>query len=109
MVWQPIPCRLLLWFKDFKDRLKSVLGLSEKVNADIGYNDEKALTPCHNHAYKYLFDWLHAHHETFNDRMKIFKILTPHFRLNLERHSSLFQAICNILYLMLKEDNPLFI
>ena len=47
-------------------------------------------------------------HETFNGRLKQFKILSDRFRHEIEQHSSCFRACCVLTELSLHYDKGLF-
>ncbi len=49
-----------------------------------------------------------ARHESFNQRIKIFKILDSKFRHDIEKHKVAFEAVCVIVQYDMKNGHPLF-
>jgi hypothetical protein len=49
-----------------------------------------------------------ARHETFNKRIKNFKIIAGPFRHSLDRHSVAFEAVCVLVQYDIENGHPLF-
>ena len=95
----------------FRHRLMSALANGEFIVADRGYKDGE----------EFVFskdtgpDWLKemigratARHETLNGKLKVFNVLSTRFRHGIERHESVFNALINIIQLVLIHESPLF-
>ena len=49
-----------------------------------------------------------ARHETFNGRLKNFKILAERFRHGVPKHKAVFEAICVIVQYDMENGHPMF-
>jgi hypothetical protein len=49
-----------------------------------------------------------ARHETFNARLKVFGCLNDRFRHRLEKHKTVFEAVCVIIQFQMENGSPLF-
>jgi hypothetical protein len=88
----------------------------EKANADDGYGGEDPDTVISTRGIRYmeapelvfLRQRLRNRHETFNGRIKHFKVLANRFHHPLEKHSSCFRACCVLIQLTFSYDRSLF-
>lgn len=88
----------------FRDGLKHLLRKGERVEADDGYKAEDPLLVKAPSGVRFMEDerWhakrskVRRRHETINQRIKVFKILTDRFRHDIEKHSMCFRA-CAVL------------
>jgi hypothetical protein len=49
-----------------------------------------------------------ARQETFNKRIKIFKILDERFRHSVKKHKAVFEAVCALVQYEMENGHPLF-
>ena len=88
------------------------LSLNEMVEADNGYDGEEwhIRTPSNHRSKneKKMKRRAARRHETMNERLKNFNVLSDDFRLPLERHSSCFRAVAVITQLNIEGGEPLF-
>lgn len=102
------------WRLALKDRMVQLPG--KLTVADKGYQtsepDEVGLfsipnprDPAELHEFKVR---VRQRHETFNGRMKKFKILQDTFRFPLAKHKHVFQSVCVIVQYQMESGSPLF-
>ena len=90
------------------------LTLNEMVEADNGYEGEDwhIRTPAAQHyrsnKEKQTKRRTAQRHETVNERLKNFNVLSNAFRLPLKRHSSCFRAVAVLTQLNIENGEPLF-
>jgi len=106
LVWihGPFPCGDWPDLNIFRDAIKHQLLPGECVEADDGYKAEDPLVVRAPGAARYMEDqWWHKkrgkarkRHETVNQRIKQYSVLTHRFRHDLEKHSMCFRA-CAVL------------
>lgn len=83
--------------------------IGEKTVADNTYKDPYYFIYPHGNPESIaLQKRIMARHETANDRLKNFKVLSTKFRHKLEKHSLCFHAVVNITQVMLCNGEPLF-
>jgi len=97
----------------YKEGLLGKLTDQEKVIADRGYRGcPKASTPngYDNIELRKFKTRARQRHETFNGRIKAFQCLANPFRqhFSLEKHQSVFEAVCVIVQYKLEHGSPLF-
>jgi hypothetical protein len=92
--------------------LKSKIPLGKRVLGDQGYLGEPETITTRNsldaEAVKKLKQRAMARQETFNSRIKDFKILSECFRHGVEKHQVVFEAICVLVLHELENGHPLF-
>ena len=94
--------------------LINALEEGEMVEADLGYRGEqfKIKTPSSLHVRsdeeRKMKALVRARHETVNERMKNFSILSNVFRHDLRKHSAVFRAVAVITQLSIEDGEPLF-
>jgi hypothetical protein len=113
IVWKngPYPCGAFPDIKITRDRLVNFLLPGEKFVADRGYRDGNvyADTPTgFNTPGQRMKSLVRARHETFNCRLKKFKILSTPYRGLLKHHYIFFHALCNILQVEIEQGAELF-
>ena len=91
------------------DGLKSKIPERKRVIADQGYTNEAAISTRNrgdsNEAFKRR---TRARHETFNGRIKAFKILAERFRNGVDKHKIVFEAVCVIVQYDMENGHPMF-
>ena len=94
-----------------EDGLKSKLPAGKLLIADKGYNNEEQIcTPnvFDSDELKNFKSRARARHETFNGRIKEFRILSERFRSNnIEFHQTVFEAVCVLVQFSIENDRPL--
>jgi hypothetical protein len=100
--------------KDPKDptALQFKLGPGQRGVGDSGYQGEpkKVTTTREGHSTE-LKKWLarvKARHETFNTRLKFYKILEHRFRHGFQQHKMVMEAVCVAVQYDMENGNPLF-
>jgi hypothetical protein len=92
--------------------LMSQIPEGKKVIADEGYVGEDQIistrNPFDTPATKTLKKRAKARHETFNGRLKSFKILDERFRHGVPKHKAVFEACCVLVQYELQNGHPLF-
>ena len=92
--------------------LKDKIPAGKKLIGDSGYKGEPEIISISNNldnnAVKEFKRRARAHHETFNGRIKKFKILREKFRHKLEDHKTFFEAACVIMQYEMENGCPLF-
>jgi hypothetical protein len=92
--------------------LKSKLPVGKLLIADKGYVGEAQLSTPNTfdtEALKRFKSRARARHESFNARIKEFRILSERFRSNdIEFHGVVFEAVCVIVQYSMEIDRPLF-
>lgn len=79
----------------------------ERTMADKGYKDDRFfILP--NARNKNVQKRIMSRHETVNKRMRQFHILKHPFRNNLRKHPMVFQAVANLVQLMIENGEPLY-
>lgn len=113
IVWVngPYPCGSHSDLKIAKDWIFRLLGGSEMVLADGGYNDgglyAETPTGLHNQDQKMKKD-ARSRHETVNRRLKHFNILTHTYRHDVAEHGIAFRAVAVLTQIAIQTDEPLF-
>lgn len=87
-----------------------------RVVADEGYRGEGEIistrNPCDTEAVREFKNRVRARHETFNSRLKAFKILSQPFRgqgnARMEKHQAAFEACCVIIQYNMANGHELF-
>ena len=82
----------------------------ELILADGGYRDKRYFeTPTgYNNRDQRMKKVARSRHETFNARIKNFKILASKYRVNLHFHHYVFHSIVNMLQIDIENGNKLF-
>lgn len=92
--------------------LKDKIPTGKKGIADNGYRGEVAILSTPNaHDPPELRKFksrARARHESFNARLKSFRCLDVRFRHGVEKHRSVFEAVCVICQYQLENGSPLF-
>lgn len=91
--------------------LKSIMPDGMHLIGDNGYQGEVIVsTPNEFDSFivKTFKERARARHETFNKRIKEFKILDERFRHGVEKHKIVFEAICVIVQYDMENGRPLF-
>jgi hypothetical protein len=98
--------------------LKSKIPANKRVIADEGYKGEAQIStrnPFDSRAVKKFMSRVKARHETFNGRLKHFKILDERFRHGkdqhktvIEKHKAVFEAICVVVQYEMENGHPMF-
>lgn len=91
--------------------LKSIMPDGMQLIGDNGYQGEVIVsTPneLDSNFVKNFKERVRARHETFNKRIKEFKILDERFRHGVEKHKIAFEAICVIVQYDMENGRPLF-
>jgi hypothetical protein len=91
--------------------LKAQIPEGRKVIGDEGYVGEAQIStrnPFDTQATKNLKKRAKARHETFNGRLKSFKILDERFRHGVTKHKAVFEACCVLVQYKLENGHPLF-
>jgi hypothetical protein len=92
--------------------LKSQIPHGKKIIADEGYPGEDQIislrNPFDSIATKTLKKRAKARHETFNGRLKSFRILDERFRQRVPKHKAVFEACCVLVQYELEHGHPLF-
>jgi len=97
----------------FRDGLKKLLFLGERVEADNGSRGDFAVDApeerCPNLLQHIAKAWCRSRHETVNKRFKQFNVLKNCFRHDIEKHMICFQAIVVVTQIALTDGGePLF-
>lgn len=79
----------------------------EKTFADKRYGDATTYFIVPNGENKCEHDRIMARHEAVNKRFKRFEALKQSFRHDLEKHPMVFNAVANLIQLMLENGEPL--
>jgi DDE superfamily endonuclease len=113
IVWKngPYPCGAYPDITIARDWLYKVLGVGEMYVADRGYRDgdERALLPMgYSSPLETMMSEARARHETVNNRIKNFKILSEKFRNDLAKHWVCFHSIVTMLQLEIETTRPLY-
>jgi len=91
--------------------LKSQIPDGKKAIADSGYAGEPKLSIQNPHDTSLVKNYKNrarARHESFNGRIKSFKILDERFRHGFAKHKAVFEAVCVIVQFDLENGHPLF-
>jgi DDE superfamily endonuclease len=91
--------------------LKSMIPPGALVIADKGYRGEDQLRTPNRHDSRQVSDFktrARARHETFNKRIKSFKVLSQQFRHKVEKHKVAFEAVCVLTQYDVENGHPLF-
>jgi DDE superfamily endonuclease len=91
--------------------LKSIMPDGMKLIADNGYQGEPIISTPNEFdtpVVKSFKERARARHETFNKRIKEFKILDERFRHGVDKHKIIFEAICVITQYDMENGRPLF-
>jgi DDE superfamily endonuclease len=94
--------------------LRSKIPAGKKVVTDRGYRGEDVgrtvsmRNPQDSQALKDFKRRVRARHESFNARLKRFKILEDRFRHGVHRHKAVFEAVCVIAQYDMENGHPLF-
>ena len=97
--------------------LKSKIPPGKRVIADRGYAGEDTAGSFTTLAIRNEFDSaqvrafkrrVRGRHESFNARLKNYKILSERFRHGVDRHASVFHAVCVCCIYDMEDDHPLF-
>jgi hypothetical protein len=113
VVWKngPFPCGLFPDQKIVKRDLVHHLRPGEMFIADRGYRDGRvnADTPTgYNNPCQRMKAIVRARHESFNSRVKKYKILSTVYRNRRETHHIAFHAICNMLQIEIEQGYTLY-
>jgi len=95
----------------FRSKLKSMIPDGKKVIADNGYNGEQCISAPNSHDPPELRKFksrARARHESFNSRLKNFKVLDEKFRHAIGKHQVIFESVCVICQYQLENGSPLF-
>jgi hypothetical protein len=95
----------------FRSGLKIMIPEGKKVVADKGYIGEKCISAPNSHDPSEVRNFksrARARHESFNSRLKNFKILDERFRHGEHKHKEIFEAVCVICQYQLENGSPLF-
>ena len=95
----------------FRNKLKGMLTVGEKVVADRGYRgDDKVLTPDDyiNRAHQKAMSNARARHETINRRLKTWGILKQFFRNKLDKHHIAFRSALVLEEIAIENGRPPF-
>lgn len=91
--------------------LSDMLPDDKRAIGDRGYRGDPRLSTPSSHDAKELRLFksrARARHESFNGRIKNFKVMEEKFNKGLEKHKSCFEAICVIIQFQLEHGSPLF-
>ena len=95
-----------------EDGLKAMIPVGKKAIGDRGYRGEQGKVSIRNPhdsaEVKAFKKRARARHETFNGRIKNFKVLEERFRHGVDKHQSVFEAVCVILQYEMENGHPLF-
>ena len=115
VVWVIGPYQAAVHDKEiYESKLKKKIPVGKKVVADRGYRGEegrRTLSIRNTHDTPAVKDFkrrVRARHENFNARLKVFNILEHRFRHRLERHKTVFDAVCVICQYDMENGHPLF-
>jgi hypothetical protein len=114
LVWVNGPKPAGTWndIKMFRDNLKMMIPGGKRVVGDRGYQGEPNIISTPNtHEPQELRNFksrARARHETFNSRLKNFRILDTRFRHGQEKHQIVFEAICVIVQFQFETGSTLF-
>jgi hypothetical protein len=113
VVWKngPFPCGTFPDIKIARRDLVHHLVPGEKYIADRGYRDGGlyADTPSgYNNPSQRMKAIVRARHESFNSRIKKFKIFSTRYRNKRESHYMAFHAVVNILQLEIENGYPMY-
>jgi hypothetical protein len=93
------------------DGLMSKIPDGKKAIGDSGYRGEPSKVATKNHLdseeVAKFKNRVRARHETFNGRIKFFKVLDERFRHGLDKHKLCFEAVCVLTQYELENGNPL--
>ena len=105
----PFACGAYPEVKIFRSAMKMALLSGERVTADKGYGDIKCASPNLLTADgRCKAAEIRARHETYNGRLKSWRVLSNTFRHNVSKHGLCFYAVANIVQLEL-DSKPLFL
>jgi hypothetical protein len=110
----PFPCGVANDWQIFKNGLLLQLDEGERVEADDGYapgDPEFTKTPSgiyHREERNVIRRRVMARQETINKRNKQWGILSQVYRHGIEKHQSVFSAICVLTQITIDNGNPLF-
>ena len=94
------------------DGLKSKIPDGTKVIGDRGYRGEQEKVSIQNPhdraSVKAFKKRSRARHESFNGRIKQFKVLAEQFRHTVPKHQAVFEDVCIILQYEMENGHPLF-
>jgi hypothetical protein len=91
--------------------LKSKMPPGKKCIADRLYRNEPTITirnPLDNADVSEFKNRAQARHETFNKKIKTYKILDQRFRHGVQKHKQVFEAVCVIAQYEMENGHPLF-
>lgn len=112
IVWVngPYKCGVLNDLQFFQQFLASKL-IGERVIADKIYRHPNCMNPSDvtDDGYKKIHSRIRARHETVNSRFKNFAVLGQSFRHAVNKHFICFHAVAQIVSLMIKTTDPLFV
>lgn len=110
----PFPCGIKNDWAIFQESLLHYLDENERVEADDGYSagdPEFVRTPSgihHPRDYQVIRNRVMARQETINGRNKYWAALTKPFRHSIEKHQTVFRAVCVLVQLSINNGSPLF-
>ena len=108
----PFPCGEWPDISIFRDSLMHLLGNGERVEADNGYRGEPESVDlpeeCVDERQREVKSRVRARHETMNNRLKNWSILSNSFRHPVEKHLLVFNSIAVITQLSIENGRPLF-
>lgn len=93
------------------DGLKSQMPAGKKGIADRGYRGEPTLSTRNDLDTEPVRDYkrrARARHETFNGRLKRFKILDERFRHGFQKHKVVMESVCVLVQYDMENGHPLF-
>jgi hypothetical protein len=115
LAWRrgPIPAGEYNDIEIFRGELKGKIPTGRKLIGDSGYKGEEEYISTENdldpNEVDYFKNRVLSRHESFNCRLKKFKILEHRFRHGIENHHVAFDAVCTVvLYNMENGDKSLF-
>jgi hypothetical protein len=100
----------------FRQYVKPKLDMDERVEADAGYEAEDPGTVVSSSGIRFmetqkvkkLRGTIHSRHETINERLKQFKVLSERFHHDIEKHSQCFRACAVLTQLSFEYDKGVF-
>lgn len=114
VVWINGPHKAAVHDKEiYESKLRKKMPAGKKAIADRGYRGEEGRrTLCirNTHDSPAMKDFkrrVRARHENFNARLRVFNILEHRFRHGVERHQTVFEAVCVICQYDMENGHPL--
>lgn len=99
-------------FQIFKTKgLSDKIPANKRVIADKGYRGDPRISVPSSHDAKELRAFksrARARHESFNGRIKSFKVMAETFNKGIDKHRACFEAVCVIVQYQLELGSPLF-